>query len=363
MCPKYRGSSPRARDVARPRPRRIACRVERQKKSPQSESRVRSFGLICVLSLLAGAAAFDVPETEEAIGVGRLAAVTAAVPLGAASLAALPVDSPVVVPEVPAGLSSPSAPAVSTSEPSSRWERRYRRRNRYWTDMPYHPGNWTPPDGPIRIALQAGHWKAAEAPDELRGIRDNGARIQGKAEWEVNLAIAREAAGMLEEMGYLVDVLPAVVPPSYRAHLFISIHADGSNDSRASGFRVASPRRDVTGRADLVVQLLEQAYGEATGLPRVPTVTRRMSNYYAFNFGRYQHALHPLTIGVILETGFLTSASDRRVIVDDPARAARGIVAAVTSFPVTPPPAMAVTAEVVEVETLEAEGVVLTRGR
>jgi hypothetical protein len=45
-----------------------------------------------------------------------------------------------------------------------------------------------------------------------------------------------------------------------------------------------------------------------------------------------------MTIGVILETGFLTSAADRRVIVDDPDRAARGIVAAVAAFPLTPPP-------------------------
>jgi N-acetylmuramoyl-L-alanine amidase len=279
-------------------------------------------------------------------------------PLGAAGLAAMPVDSPVVLeaptpvgPTVAEALATPVATPVATPPaPTSRWERRSSRRNRYWADMPYHPGNWMPPEGRVRVALQAGHWKAAEAPDELRGIRDNGARIDGKAEWEVNLAIAREAAAMLEEMGYLVDVLPAVVPPSYRAHLFISIHADGSNDARASGYRVASPRRDVTGRAERVVELLERAYGEETGLPRVPTVTRRMSNYYAFNYRRYQHSLHPLTIGVILETGFLTSASDRRVIVDDPSRAARGIVAAVTAFSVTPPPALTVTADVVEVD-------------
>jgi N-acetylmuramoyl-L-alanine amidase len=63
-----------------------------------------------------------------------------------------------------------------------------------------------------------------------------------------------------------------------------------------------------------------------------------MQNYYAFNFRRYEHALHPMTIGVILETGFLTSSRDRGVIVDDPGRAARGIVEAVKAFPVTPPP-------------------------
>ncbi|MEX2466453.1 MAG: N-acetylmuramoyl-L-alanine amidase, partial [Gemmatimonadota bacterium] len=135
-----------------------------------------------------------------------------------------------------------------------------------------------------------------------------------------------------------VDILPAVVPPGYRAHLFIAIHADGSGDPRASGYRVAAPRRDATGRAAGIVRLLEERYGAETGLPRLPTVTRRMRNYYAFNFRRYEHALHPMTIAVILETGFLTSSRDREIILADPDRAARGIVAAVTRFPETPPP-------------------------
>jgi N-acetylmuramoyl-L-alanine amidase len=208
------------------------------------------------------------------------------------------------------------------------------------------PADWQPPEGPVRVALQAGHWKADEAPDELRGLRDNGTRARGKAEWEVNLEIARRAASMLEARGYLVDVLPAVVPPSYRAHVFISIHADGSNDPHATGYRVAAPRRDATGRAAEMAALLERSYGDATGIRRLRDVTRRMTNYYAFNFRRYEHALHPATIGVILETGFLTSASDWRVIVEDPDRAARGIVEAVTAFSVTPPPqGVAVVAE------------------
>ena len=63
-----------------------------------------------------------------------------------------------------------------------------------------------------------------------------------------------------------------------------------------------------------------------------------MRNYYAFNFRRYEHALHPMTIAVIIETGFLTGSRDRQVIVNDPERAARGIVEAVVAFPVTPPP-------------------------
>ncbi len=223
-----------------------------------------------------------------------------------------------------------------TPEPEGR-NRRRRYRNRYPGPIP-SPEEWEPPEGPVRIALQAGHWRADEAPRELSGLRGNGTSWQGTPEWQVTLDIARSAGVMLEEMGYEVDILPAVVPPSYRAHLFISIHADGSGDPNASGYRVAAPSRDATGRAAQVVELLQESYGEATGLRRLPTVTRRMRNYYAFNFRRYEHALHPMTIGVILETGFLTSARDRQVIVDDTERAARGIVEAVTEFPVTPPP-------------------------
>lgn len=238
-------------------------------------------------------------------------------------------------------------PVVSSeraSAPAPATERRSRRNRRnVWVGPIPGPDDWAAPEGPIRIALQAGHWKANEAPAELSGLRDNGTASQGTAEWEVNLAIAERAAELLEGLGYAVDVLPAVVPPSYRAHLFISIHADGSGDARAAGFRVAAPRNDRTGRAANIVQLLERSYGEATGIKRLPTVTRRMQNYYAFNFQRYVHALHPMTIAVILETGFLTNAGDRRIIVDDPERAARGIVAAVVAFPHTPPPGPTIT--------------------
>ncbi len=229
---------------------------------------------------------------------------------------------------------------VAPPPPDRRRRSRWRSYNRYPGPIPT-PADWKPPEGPVRIALQAGHWRADEAPRELRGLRNNGTRWEGTAEWEVNLEIVRRTGAMLEELGYEVDILPAVVPPDYRAHLFIAIHADGSNDPNATGYRVASPSRDATGWASQIEALLEQSYGEATGIKRLPVATRRMRNYYAFNFRRYEHALHPMTIAVILETGFLTSRRDRRVIVDDPDRAARGIVEAVTAFSVTPPPEIA----------------------
>ena len=62
-----------------------------------------------------------------------------------------------------------------------------------------------PPEGPVRIGLQAGHWKSAEVPDYLSDLRSNGTNGGGKAEWEVNLAIAQRTAARLEAMGYVLD--------------------------------------------------------------------------------------------------------------------------------------------------------------
>src|SRR5690606_12475572 len=143
---------------------------------------------------------------------------------------------------------------------------------------------------------------------------------------------ARMAAAMIQEKGFVVDVLPTTIPPGYWADVFVSIHADGNTNPRLSGYRAAAPRRDFTGRSSALAELITRTYGEATGLPHYPVVTRRMRGYYAFNSRRYEHALHPGTVGVILETGFLTNPGDRRVIVDAPERAARGIADAVIQF-------------------------------
>ena len=261
-----------------------------------------------------------------------------------------PPDQPVPIPPVePSAVHDapqPTLEQLAADEPRiperSDRDRWGRNRNRYPGPIPT-PAEWEPPSGPVRIALQAGHWRSDEAPSELSGLRDNGTAWREVKEWEVNLTIARRAAVLLEALGYEVDVLPSVVPPGYRAHLFIAIHADGSADPRATGFRVAAPRRDATGRAQMAVELLERTYAESTGLKRLTDITRRMSSYYAFNYRRYEHALHPMTIGMILETGFLSSPSDREIILNDPERSARGIVDAIVAFPPTPPPSAATT--------------------
>lgn len=57
-----------------------------------------------------------------------------------------------------------------------------------------------------------------------------------------------------------------------------------------------------------------------------------MRGYYAFNWYRYDHAIHPMTPAVIVETGFLTNAADRALIVDDPGRVAQGITKGILKF-------------------------------
>lgn len=193
---------------------------------------------------------------------------------------------------------------------------------------------WQRPPGPLRIGLQVGHWKSGELPDELKNLREYGGGSEGggKAEWEVNLAIARDTAKLLEEKGFVVDILPATVPPNYWADIFIAIHADGSTNPSVSGFKVAAPWRDPTGKSEQFASELQTVYGALTKLRIDPNVTRNMRGYYAFNYHRYEHAISPNTPAVIIETGFLTDPSDRNILISHPEKAADGIAQAVLSY-------------------------------
>lgn len=302
-------------------------------------------GLVLAAAFVAGLGTFGLQSASQSLRSSDSPVVEPAEPAPVLEPSSSERADPVVVAE-PVRVESarvstaPRTPTVSSPQrprSSSGTSRARSSSSRYRRSTP-SPSTWTPPSGPVRIALQAGHWRANEAPRELSGLKGNGTSFRGTAEWETNLDIATRAAKMLRDLGYEVDVLPAVVPPGYRAHLFLAIHADGSNNPDASGYRVAAPRRDPTGRAGEFVRLLERSYGEESGLKHLPTVTRRMQNYYAFNYRRYKHSLDPRTISAILETGFLTSGRDRRVIMNDPDRAARGIVQAVSAFSETPPP-------------------------
>lgn len=193
--------------------------------------------------------------------------------------------------------------------------------------------NWTRPDEPLRVGLQVGHWKAADAPDEQENLRVNtGASAGGTTEWETNLKIAEETKKLLEAQGVVVDILPVTIPPDYWADVFIAIHADGNLDTSISGYKAAAPWRDRTGKAAEFVEILERVYEDATGMVKDPNITRNMRGYYAFNTRKYEHSIHPMTVGAILETGFLTNAEDRRIIVNKPEIPAQAITDAVMEF-------------------------------
>ena len=205
-------------------------------------------------------------------------------------------------------------------------------RGAFSTPLPRSPV-WNPP-GQKRVGLQAGHWLTNEAPYELRRLSP-GTSAGGWAEFEVNLLIARRVAAMLEAAGVQVDILPTTIPPRYRAHAFVSIHADGDTSGVLNGHKHARPGFSSIPEADdEFLRIMYQEYGAATGMARDSDahVSRRMTYYYAFNTRRYAHAIDLGTPALIAETGFLTNASDRILLTNRPDLPARGIANSVLRF-------------------------------
>jgi len=193
--------------------------------------------------------------------------------------------------------------------------------------------NWTRPDGPASVGIQIGHYKNDEVPEELERLKNNsGAEGGGKWEWEVNFAIATAIAQKLREENIIVDMLPTTIPPKYWADVFISIHADGSEDRGKSGYKFAGPWRDYSKKSADLVSILEKHYEEATGLAKDENISRNMRGYYAFSWWRYEHSVHPMTTSVIAETGFLTNRGDQKLLINTPEIPARAISEGILEF-------------------------------
>lgn len=187
-------------------------------------------------------------------------------------------------------------------------------------------------DGPPRVGLQAGHWRAGELPDELAAFRPStGASAGGVNEVDVNLDIARRVAARLRQRGVLVDVLPATVLPGYEADAFISLHADGSPDSRVRGYKAATPYRE-SPESRRLLEALVASYGSATRLPWDPNITRNMRGYYAFANRSREHAIDSSTPAVILEMGFISNPGDRALLTKRPELVARAIADGVLRY-------------------------------
>jgi len=204
------------------------------------------------------------------------------------------------------------------------------------------------PDGPRRVGLQAGHWRTGELPPELRRLEpQTGTSWGGYAEWQLNLDIANRVAAILRGQGFVVDVLPTLMPESYLADAFVALHADGDPNGVARGFKAAHGSRRGP-YEDTLVQDIVDEYGAVTGLPHDEGgISRNMLSYYAFSYSRFPWAAAAHTPSAILEMGFMTSAADRVLLLQRPEVVARGVANGVLRFLEEVPGGMAFAEDIV----------------
>lgn len=190
------------------------------------------------------------------------------------------------------------------------------------------------PSGPRRIGIQVGHLETDQVPAELgtRIIFQTGTSWGGVNEVDVNLDIAERMKAQLVARGYVVDIIPTTIPPGYLADVFIALHADGDGTGENSGFKLAHGSRRGP-YEDRLMALVRDEYARITGLDYDGEhVTRAMSAYYGFNWGRYQHAAAAHTPAVILEMGYLSNGHDRDIMVNRADGVATAIVNGIQKF-------------------------------
>jgi N-acetylmuramoyl-L-alanine amidase len=190
------------------------------------------------------------------------------------------------------------------------------------------------PTGPRRIGIQVGHWKTDDVPKEL-GTRitfQTGTTWAGVEEVDVNMDIAERMKAQLTARGYVVDILPTTIPPGYLADVFVALHADGDETEEKSGFKIAHGSRRGP-YEDKLVSLLREEYEKGTGLDwDALGISRNMTGYFAFNWGRYQHAAAAHTPAAIVEMGFLSNGYDRDLMVNKADGVATAIVNGIQRF-------------------------------
>src|SRR6266849_1437322 len=190
------------------------------------------------------------------------------------------------------------------------------------------------PSGPRRIGIQVGHWMTDQVPAEL-GTRitfQTGTSWAGVQEVDVNMDVAQRIKAQLTARGYIVDLIPTTVPVGYLADVFLALHADGDGTGENSGFKLAHGSRRGPYEENLVAQLRDE-YAKLTGLPNdFEHTTRNMTAYFAFNWGRYQHAAAAHTPAAILEMGYLSNDHDRDLLVNRADGVATAIVNGLQRF-------------------------------
>jgi len=200
------------------------------------------------------------------------------------------------------------------------------------TDVPPVAPVPTPAGKPFHVGLQVGHLFSSALPDELKELRTSTGAFSGRyTEVSLNYDIANRVAQLLRQDGVLVDILPATVPPGYDADVFVALHADGSANPAAHGFKLATEWR--TSRASQqLLDLLTRSYAQVTGMRLDDAITLNMRGYYAFSYRRFVHSVARTTPAVIVEMGFVTNAGDRALMYGNPNRIAIGIANGIIDY-------------------------------
>ena len=123
-----------------------------------------------------------------------------------------------------------------------------------------------PLEGPWIVAVQPGHMRIGELPEELSHRRgDTGAVYGSVREAAINRAVVDALIPLMESEGWKTVLVPATVPPGLRADVFLSIHADGSNNPAQRGWKISPPWRPSPASRGLAAELAG-AFSEETGL-------------------------------------------------------------------------------------------------
>ncbi|HUX12114.1 MAG TPA: N-acetylmuramoyl-L-alanine amidase [Spirochaetia bacterium] len=176
-----------------------------------------------------------------------------------------------------------------------------------------------PLTGPWVVAVQPGHWEVAALPDELYRLRTStGAQYGSVREVDINRSVAAALVPMIRARGWTPLLVPATVPPDLRADAFIALHADWGDQSDRRGWKLTPPWR-ASGASRKLAAAMSAAFSAEPNLVQdVDGVSVNMRGYYAFNNRRFTHAASPYTPDLIIEMGFITNPSDRRLLTTSP---------------------------------------------
>lgn len=185
-----------------------------------------------------------------------------------------------------------------------------------------------------RVAIQVGHYKNNEMPEELDHLSHNtGTAGGGRTEVDLNLDVSNRVAALLRAQGVIVEILPATVPTGYSADAFVAIHADGNSSATARGFKISTRWSSKVATQDaMLVEMLTDAYRAATNLPEDSNVTRNMRGYYAYSPRRATYRVSSFTPGAIVELGFMTNPTDRAVMFNATDKLAQGVATGIMTF-------------------------------